>query len=137
MSDAVTAPGRVVLIADDDPDILGLVAFKVRKAGFTVETATDGIAALELAKRTSPDLAVLDVSMPGLTGLEVCHAMRANQRTVGVPVLLLTARAQEADIEKGFDVGANDYMVKPFSPRELVARIEAILNIEHPSAPPA
>jgi DNA-binding response OmpR family regulator len=131
--DASANPGnsrikRIVLIADDDPDILGLIAFKVGKAGFTVVTATDGIAALELARRTLPAIAVLDVSMPGLSGLEVCREMRADPALAKIPVLLLTARAQERDIEAGFDVGATDYMVKPFSPRELVARIEAILG---------
>ena len=117
-----------VLIADDDPDILALVTFKVRQAGYTLVTATDGAAALAAARETTPDLVVLDVSMPRMSGLEVCRELRKDAATAKVPVLLLTARAQEADIEAGFDVGADDYVVKPFSPRELVARIAAILG---------
>jgi DNA-binding response OmpR family regulator len=117
-----------VLIADDDPDILALVTFKVKQAGYHLVTATDGAAALAAARATTPDLVVLDVSMPRMSGLEVCRELRADAATAKVPVLLLTARAQEADIEAGFDVGADDYVVKPFSPRELVARIAAILG---------
>jgi DNA-binding response OmpR family regulator len=117
-----------VLIADDDPDILALVTFKVKQAGYTLVTATDGAAALAAARETTPDLVVLDVSMPRMSGLEVCRELRQDAATAKVPVLLLTARAQEADIEAGFDVGADDYVVKPFSPRELVARIAAILG---------
>jgi DNA-binding response OmpR family regulator len=126
-----------VLIADDDPDILALVTFKVKQAGYTLITATDGAAALAAARETTPDLVILDVSMPRMSGLEVCRELRADQATKRVPVLLLTARAQEADIEAGFDVGADDYVVKPFSPRELVARITAILGPADGSAPPA
>ena len=117
-----------VLIADDDPDILALVTFKVKQAGYTLITATDGAAALAAARETTPDLVILDVSMPRMSGLDVCRELRADPATKKVPVLLLTARAQEADIEAGFDVGADDYVVKPFSPRELVARITAILG---------
>ncbi|GAA0243756.1 response regulator transcription factor [Cryptosporangium japonicum] len=117
-----------VLIADDDPDILALVTFKVKQAGYHLVTATDGAAALAAARETTPDLVVLDVSMPRMSGLEVCRELRKDAATAKVPVLLLTARAQEADIEAGFDVGADDYVVKPFSPRELVARIAAILG---------
>ncbi|EXG80942.1 MULTISPECIES: response regulator transcription factor [Cryptosporangium] len=117
-----------VLIADDDPDILALVTFKVKQAGYHLVTATDGAAALAAARETTPDLVVLDVSMPRMSGLEVCRELRKDTATAKVPVLLLTARAQEADIEAGFDVGADDYVVKPFSPRELVARIAAILG---------
>lgn len=127
---------RTVLIADDDPDILALVTFKVKQAGYTLITATDGAAALAAARETPPDLAVLDVSMPRMSGLEVCRELRADPATKKVPVLLLTARAQEADIEAGFDVGANDYVVKPFSPRDLVARIIAILGPADGSDPP-
>jgi DNA-binding response OmpR family regulator len=126
-----------VLIADDDPDILALVTFKVRQAGYTLVTATDGAAALAAARETTPDLVVLDVSMPRMSGLEVCRELRADPATTKVPVLLLTARAQEADIEAGFDVGADDYVVKPFSPKELVARITAILGpSDDPIDPP-
>jgi DNA-binding response OmpR family regulator len=126
-----------VLIADDDPDILALVTFKVKQAGYTLITATDGAAALAAARETTPDLVVLDVSMPRMSGLEVCRELRADPATSKVPVLLLTARAQEADIEAGFDVGADDYVVKPFSPRELVARITAILGPADGDATPS
>lgn len=117
-----------VLIADDDPDILELVRFKLEGAGFEVVTAVDGEAALAEARRQPPDLAVLDVMMPKMSGIEVCRALREDAATAAVPVMLLTARSQEVDVERGFGVGASDYLIKPFSPRELVSRVRALLE---------
>ena len=116
-----------ILIADDDPDIRDLVVFKLEQAGFAVTAVDDGVAALSAARDDPPDLAVLDVMMPGMSGIDVCRQLRADQRTAGLPVILLTARAQEGDVEVGFGAGADDYVVKPFSPRELVSRVEAVL----------
>ncbi|MHB1468011.1 MAG: response regulator transcription factor [Candidatus Saccharimonadales bacterium] len=118
----------LVLIADDDADIRALVAFRLGRAGYDVLEAVDGEQALALALERRPNLAVLDVMMPKLTGYEVTREIRANQATSGMPVILLTSRVQEADVTWGFEAGADDYIRKPFSPRELGARVQAILG---------
>ena len=118
----------LVLAADDDEDILGLVAFRLERSGFDVLQARDGEEALELAVREQPDLAVLDVMMPKLDGFEVTRRLRAEAATSRMPIILLTARAQDADVQRGFDAGADDYIRKPFSPNELRARVQAILG---------
>jgi DNA-binding response OmpR family regulator len=117
-----------VFVADDDPDIRELVTVKLEAAGFDVAAAADGQAALDRIRADPPDVVVLDLMMPGLTGLEVCAALRAEPDTARLPIILLTAKAQEADITKGLASGADDYVVKPFSPRELLSRVEAVLS---------
>jgi two-component system phosphate regulon response regulator PhoB len=116
-----------ILVADDDMDIRDLVAFKLEQAGFEVTAVDNGLAALTEARREPPDLVVLDVMMPGMSGIDVCRELRGDPTTSGLPIILLTARAQEGDVEVGFGAGADDYIVKPFSPRELVNRVEAVL----------
>jgi DNA-binding response OmpR family regulator len=118
---------RTVLVADDDEDILELVSFRLERAGYEVVTARDGAAALATAQERRPDLAVLDVMMPGLNGYEVTQRLRADDATRDIPVILLTARVQEADVNRGFEAGADDYLRKPFSPQELRARVQAII----------
>ena len=118
----------VVLVADDDADIRDLVAFKLEQAGHEVIAVGDGQAALEQARSRHPGLAVLDVSMPGLSGIDVCRMLRADPATAGMVIIMLTARVQEQDVEGGFSAGADDYVTKPFSPRELVSRIQALLS---------
>jgi DNA-binding response OmpR family regulator len=125
------AAGRdqpVVLAADDDEDILALVAFRLERSGYTVLQARDGEEALELARAERPDLAVLDVMMPKLDGFELTRRLRADEATSRMPIILLTARAQDADVQQGFDAGADDYLRKPFSPQELRARVQAMLG---------
>lgn len=119
---------KAILVADDDRDILELVAFRLERAGYEVLTAGDGEQALAAAREHRPALAVLDVMMPKLTGYDVVKAMRAEEGTSRIPVILLTARVQEADVSRGFEAGADDYIRKPFSPQELRARVEAILG---------
>ena len=116
-----------VLVVDDDRDIRDLVTFKLEQAGYEVRQAEDGLQALEAVREWAPDLVVLDVMMPGLSGVDVTRELRADPATAGTPVILLTAKAQEADVETGFVSGADDYVVKPFSPRELVSRVQAVL----------
>jgi DNA-binding response OmpR family regulator len=117
----------VLLVADDDEDILMLVQLRLSRSGYEVVVARDGEEALRLAREKQPDLAVLDWMMPKASGLEVLRAIRADAETRDIPVVLLTARASEADIQEGLDAGADDYIAKPFSPQELAARIQVIL----------
>ena len=116
-----------VLLAEDDADISYLVVFKLRQAGHDVTTFRDGLSALASARGNRPDLALLDVMMPAMTGLDVCRALRKHPATADLPIIMLTARAQESDIKAGFAAGADDYVVKPFNLRDLMSRIEAIL----------
>jgi DNA-binding response OmpR family regulator len=118
----------VVLAADDDDDILELVAFRLERSGYTVLRARDGEEALRLAEEQTPDIAVLDVGMPKLDGLELTRLLREREATSTIPIILLTAWVQESDIERGFEAGATDYMRKPFSPTELAARVQAALR---------
>lgn len=116
-----------ILIAEDDPDIRELIMFRLIAAGHEVTAVEDGQAALDALALSVPSLAVLDVMMPGLSGVDVCRALRARPETADLPILLLTARSQEADVQAGFRAGADDYVPKPFSPRELISRIDALL----------
>jgi DNA-binding response OmpR family regulator len=118
----------LVLIADDDLDILMLVRFRLEKAGYAVISASDGQTALDLALEREPDLAVLDAMMPRLDGYEVTRELRRREATRGMPVILLTARVQEADVQRGLEAGADEYVPKPFSPQELGARVQAALG---------
>src|SRR6266568_907744 len=116
-----------VLLAEDDADIRQLVALKLQQAGHEVRSFGDGASALAGARLRPPDLAVLDVVMPDMSGEEVCRALRQHPDTAGVLIIILTARAQPADVTAGYEAGANDYVVKPFSPRELATRVQALL----------
>lgn len=115
---------RLVLIADDDVDILTLVRVRLERSGYTVISARNGVEALQLARDRHPDLAILDVAMPEMTGLEVTQHMR--EEKLDVPVILLTARARDVDVAAGADAGADVYVTKPFSPQELESRVRAI-----------
>lgn len=116
--------GQRILLADDDPDIRALVRYRLQKAGYEVIDAGDGQTALTLAQEHHPDLAVLDVMMPGMDGFQVTAALRADSKTASIPVILLTARVHAADVERGFAAGADDYIRKPFSPQELLLRVQ-------------
>jgi DNA-binding response OmpR family regulator len=118
----------LVLVADDEEDIRALVAFRLERAGYEVITAADGEEALTLATTRLPDLVVLDMMMPKATGLEVTRSLRGQDETKDIPVILLTARAQEADVARGFEAGVDDYVKKPFSPQDLQLRVQALLE---------
>ena len=118
----------LVLIADDDADILSLVRAVLERAGNEVISVGDGAQALASVTERKPDLAVLDISMPELDGLEVLRRLRADSATSALPVVLLSARAQEADVKLGFELGASAYVKKPFSPRELADRVAELLS---------
>ncbi|MFK4100129.1 response regulator transcription factor [Streptomyces sp. NPDC019531] len=117
-----------VLIADDDSDIRDLVAFKLTQSGHEVTVVEDGMAALKAAREQPVDLALLDIRMPGMSGLDVCRELRSAPETATLPVIMITARSQEGDVEVGFAAGADDYIIKPFSPRELSSRVTAVLG---------
>src|SRR3954471_6474798 len=123
-----------ILVADDSPEILRITRDYLEHAGFSVLTATDGAGALRLARQQDPDLVVLDLSMPGMDGLDVARALR---RESGLPIIMLTARADESDTLVGLELGADDYVTKPFSPKELVARVRAVLRRTSGAAEPA
>jgi DNA-binding response OmpR family regulator len=116
-----------ILVADDDVDILDLVVFKLTQAGFETVAVTDGMAALAAIEADPPRLAILDIMMPGLSGLDVLRKVRANDAMSDLDVILLTARARDTDVDTGFATGASDYVIKPFSPRELLHRVNAVL----------
>jgi DNA-binding response OmpR family regulator len=120
-------PTTTVLVADDEPHLLRLVKFRIERDGHRVITATDGDTALELARKEKPDLCVLDVMMPKRSGFDVLRELRNDQELTGMKVIMLTARAQDADVDAGFTLGADDYITKPFSPQELKVRIGAHL----------
>ncbi len=115
-----------VLVVDDDPDVRALVELKLRLEGLEVVTAETGEEALAMLSMQSFDLVVLDLMMPGIDGIEVCRRIR--ERNADLPVIMLTARAQESDVERGLTVGATDYVTKPFSPRELMLRVRGVLR---------
>lgn len=119
--------GRI-LVVDDEPDIVALVSYNLKKEGFSIGSASDGEEALRMARQESYDLVVLDLMLPGMHGLEVCRALRKDPKASGIPIIMLTARGEETDRVRGLETGADDYLVKPFSPRELIARVKAVLR---------
>lgn len=121
-----------ILVVDDEPSILKLIRVNLERDGYEVETASDGKAALELADRLRPDLILLDVMLPELDGLAVCRALHQNPATRHIPIIMLSARGEEVDRVLGLEMGADDYITKPFSPRELLARIKARLRRNQP-----
>jgi DNA-binding response OmpR family regulator len=116
-----------ILAVDDEPDVLGLVKTKLEKAGFEVLLATNGVEAVEKAASEKPDLVIMDVMMPKLDGLSACTKIKKDMGAAAPIIILLTARGQESDVVEGLSCGADDYMVKPFAPRELVARVNVAL----------
>lgn len=121
-------PAKTVLVVDDEQDILDLVRFRLEHDGYHVLTASDGESGLSLARAERPDLCILDVMMPKLGGLEVLAHLRDDPATADTRVILLTARGQDADVDRGFELGAHDYVTKPFSPKELRRRVQALLS---------
>ena len=128
MNDPAVPIGPVVLVADDDDDILLLVTTRLRRDGFEVLQASNGDRALELARERRPDIAVLDIGMPGLNGLEVLEHIRDDDELREMLVVLLTAKAQESDVRRGYETGADAYIKKPFSPTELSTKVRELLD---------
>src|SRR5678816_3231742 len=126
-----------VLVVEDDKDIAELIAHYLQKAGHTIEIAATGTAGLTRAKDAAPDLIVLDLMLPGMDGLMVCQTLRSDPGTSSIPIIMLTARGEEAERIAGLELGADDYVTKPFSPRELTARVAALLRrVQRPAVGP-
>src|SRR5688500_11563920 len=132
---SVRPPTRI-LVAEDDPDIGNLLDHYLKKAGFLPTIVTSGREVMPQIKREAPDLLVLDLMLPGLDGLEICRAIRADANAASIPIIMLTARAEESDRIVGLELGADDYITKPFSPNEVVARVRALLRRAHRTSPP-
>lgn len=129
--------GKKVLIADDEEDVLALVTGSLKAAGFATLNADDGPSALSSAREHLPALIVLDLMLPGMSGLEVCKTLKSEPSTRHIPIVMLTAKSDEVDRILGFELGADDYMTKPFSPRELVLRVQSVLRRTNAPAEPA
>ena len=119
---------KKVLVVDDEPDIVELVSYNLRKEGFDVSTASDGEEALGRIRQGSFDFLLLDLMLPGIQGTELCRILRGDPKTRNLPIIMLTAKGEEVDRILGLEMGADDYISKPFSPRELVARVKAVLR---------
>ncbi len=122
-----------ILVVDDEPDVLELVVYHLEKEAYRVDVADTGDKALKMARENLPSLLVLDLMLPGINGLEICRLLKRDPKTRDIPILMLTARAAEEDRIKGFELGAHDYVTKPFSPRELVLRIKNLLRLTRKS----
>lgn len=117
-----------ILVVDDEEDILDLVRYNLGKEGFDVVTVTTGEEALTMARKVMPDLLLLDLMLPGLDGFEVCKILKADEKTAHIPIIMLTAKGEESDIVSGLEIGADDYISKPFSPKVLNARVRAVIR---------
>ena len=122
------AANKKILVADDEPDVLHLVSLNLKNAGFNVVKAEDGMKALTQARETQPALIVLDLMLPEMSGLEVCKVLKKEPGTSHIPIIMLTAKAEEVDRIVGLELGADDYLTKPFSPRELVLRVKSVMR---------
>jgi len=125
---STTGRGVSVLVVEDEEDLLDLLHFNLAREGFTVQTATTGEEALRAIREKVPHLMLLDLMLPGIDGLEVCRTVKGSEPTSTLPVIMLTARGEESDVVAGLEIGADDYITKPFSPRVLMARIKAVLR---------
>ncbi|MBV1878218.1 MAG: response regulator transcription factor [Pseudomonadales bacterium] len=117
-----------LVVVEDEPDILEVLSYNLKHAGYAVSTALDGAIGLDLIKKTLPDLVLLDLMLPGMDGLDICRVIRGASHTQHIPIIMLTAKGEESDVVLGLGIGADDYIAKPFSPKELVARVEAVLR---------
>ena len=117
-----------ILVVDDEPDIIELVSYNLKKAGYSVVSASDSEEALSQVRKDRFDLIVLDLMLPGIHGIELCRILRNNEKTAQISIIMLTAKGEETDKIRGLETGADDYMTKPFSPKELIARVKAVLR---------
>jgi phosphate regulon transcriptional regulator PhoB len=121
-------PKKKMLIVDDEPDIVELVSYNLTKEGFEVDSALDGAEALNRVRKGNFDFIILDLMLPGIQGMEICRILRSDPRTKNIPIIMLTAKGEEVDKVLGLEMGADDYITKPFSPRELLARVKSVMR---------
>lgn len=121
-------PKETILIIEDEKNILELLKYNLEQEGYSVQTATRGDQGLELVRKTKPELLILDLMLPGMDGIEICKLLKQSEKTSSIPIIMLTAKSQESDKVVGLELGADDYVTKPFSPRELAARVKAVLR---------
>lgn len=119
---------ETILVIEDEPDILEVIEYNLSREGYRVKTARDGDEGLKRARRDSPDLVLLDIMLPGIDGIELCKHLKRDPITRAIPVMMVTAKSEETDVVLGLGVGADDFITKPFSPRQLVARVQAVLR---------
>ena len=119
---------KQIIVVEDEPDILDVLNYNLQREGFEVRTCENGADSLELIFRVMPDLILLDLMLPGMEGLEVCRQLKSDNRSTHIPIIMVTAKGEESDIVLGLGLGADDYIVKPFSPKELIARVKAVLR---------
>lgn len=119
---------KKIVIVEDEPDILEVLSYNLKREGYEVLTASDGVAALALIRRETPDLILLDLMLPGMDGIEICGSIKKDPQTQNCLIIMVTAKGEESDIVLGLGVGADDYIAKPFSPRELIARVKAVMR---------
>ena len=131
----IKAANKKILVAEDEVDVLNLVAINLKSAGFNVLKAEDGPTALEVARTAFPALIVLDLMLPGMSGIDVCKVLKSESATKLIPIIMLTAKAEEVDRIVGLELGADDYITKPFSPRELVLRVKSVIRRTDSSGP--
>lgn len=127
---------KTILVIEDERDLLDLISFNLEREGYKVLTALDGATGLEIARTGYPNLIILDLMLPGIMGTDICKILKKNEKTSAIPIIMLTAKGEEIDRVVGFEVGADDYVVKPFSNRELILRIKAVLRRTEPGKQP-
>jgi DNA-binding response OmpR family regulator len=126
--DKASVSRKKIVIVEDEPDILEVLSYNLKREGYEVLTASDGVAALALIRRETPDLILLDLMLPGMDGIEICGSIKKDPQTQNCLIIMVTAKGEESDIVLGLGVGADDYIAKPFSPRELIARVKAVMR---------
>jgi len=126
--DQSKGPRKSIVVVEDEPDILEVLSYNLRREGFDVDTSDDGENGLKLIKKKRPDLVLLDLMLPRMDGLDICRAIKNDPNTETIPIIMVTAKGEESDLVLGLGIGADDYITKPFSPRELVARVKAVLR---------
>ncbi|MBL4865379.1 MAG: response regulator [Pseudomonadales bacterium] len=117
-----------IVVVEDEPDILEVLSYNLKREGFEVTTSLDGAKGLDLIQQKMPDLALLDLMLPGMDGLDICRHLKSNAHTRHIPIIMVTAKGEESDVVLGLGIGADDYIAKPFSPKELIARVKAVLR---------
>ncbi len=126
---------KKIVVVEDEPDILEVLSYNLKREGFEVATSLDGAKGLDLIQQKMPDLVLLDLMLPGMDGLDICRHLKSNSRTQHIPIIMVTAKGEESDVVLGLGIGADDYVAKPFSPKELVSRIKAVLRRAATSEP--